>query len=109
MAFFKLLASERAHFEMHEEMISNRDFKERMQKTGRYGVTILAQLIQRGIDMGVLRKVNPEDAAFVLTAAVRGLAFRRIVGSDEFSLPEKADSISDILLDGIRKKSCEEL
>ena len=105
MDFFKILASERAHFEVHAEMMSNSYLRERMRRTGRYGVTILAKLIQRGIDMGVFKQVNPDDAAFVLTAAVRGLAFRRIVGSDELSLPEKADSISDILLGGIRKKS----
>ncbi len=103
MGFFKILCSGRAHFEIHAEMESNSDFKKRIMDTGSRGIVILAEYIQRGIEMGVFKQVNPEDAAFVLTAAIRGFAFRRIIDPDEFSLPEKAGIITDILLDGLRK------
>lgn len=105
IGFFKILSSERAHFEVHAEMMSNSDFKERMMKTGFRSVTMIAELIQRGIDPGVFRQVNPEDAAFVLTAAIRGFAFRRIIGPEEFRLPEKAEIIADILLNGLKKQT----
>ena len=103
MDFFKILSSGRAHFEIHAEMANNRDLKERIMKTASRSVAIVAEHIQRGIEVGVLKQVNPEDAAFVLLSVVRGFAFRRIIGPDEFSLPGKAEIITDILLDGLRK------
>lgn len=103
MDFFKILSSGQAHFEIHARMMAESDFKERMIETGCRNIAILAELIQRGIDMGVFKQVNAEDAAFVLTSAIRGFTFRRIIGPEEFSLPEKAEIITDILLDGLRK------
>jgi len=103
MDFFKILSSGQAHFEIHTRMMAESDFRERMIETSCRSVVILAELIQRGIDMGVFKQVNPEDAAFVLTSAIRGFTFRRIIGPEEFSLPEKAEIITDILLNGLRK------
>lgn len=102
MGFFKILASGRSHFEIHAQMESDGDLKARIIEMTFRSVAIVAELIQRGIDAGVFKQVNPEDTASVLLSAVRGFAVRRIIGPDDINLPEKADIISDILLNGLR-------
>ena len=74
-----------------------------METTSR-SIAMIAGCIQRGIEMGVFKQVNSEDAAFVLLSAIRGFTFRRIIDPDETSLPEKAKIINDILLDGLREQ-----
>ena len=69
-----------------------------------HNIAVVAGCIQRGIEMGVFKQVNSEDAAFVLLSVIRGFTFRRIIGPDETSLPEKAKIITDILLDGLRER-----
>jgi AcrR family transcriptional regulator len=104
MDFFKILSSGRSHFEMHTEIASNQDFKDRIMASGSRSVTMLTEYIQHGIESGAFRKVNPEDAAFVLLTAIRGFTFRRIIDPAAASLPEKADSITSIMLGGLRQQ-----
>ena len=104
MDFFKILSSGRSHFEIHAEIANNRCFKERIMETTSRSIAMIAGCIQRGIEMGVFKQVNSEDAAFVLLSAIRGFTFRRIIDPDETSLPEKAKIINDILLDGLREQ-----
>lgn len=99
---FKIISSERAHF----EIFKNCDFKQRMKGTMSQSLTALADYIQYGIDIGVLRKVDPRDAALVLSAMLREFAFRLIMipESNEGRLRDKAGIIITIFLDGIRQK-----
>jgi AcrR family transcriptional regulator len=97
---FKIVASERAHFEIGK----NCDFKQRIKRTMSQSLTALADYIQYGIDMGMIRKVNPRDAAIALSSMVREFAFRWIMESEEGRLRDKADIINTIFLDGLRQK-----
>ena len=104
MDFFKILSSGRSHFEVHAEMENNIYFKERIMEAASRNTIMIAEYIQRGIEMGVFKQVNSEDAAFVLLSVIRGFTFRRIIDPDATSLPEKAEIITDLLLDGFRKR-----
>lgn len=104
MDFFKIMSSGRSHFEMHAKMENDRDFKNRMVNMVTNSVSVLSDYIQNGVNMGVFKQVNPEDAAFVLFAVVRGFAFRRIIDPGADNLPEKAEVIADILLDGLQER-----
>ena len=99
---FKIVASERAHFEIGK----NCDFKQRIKRTMSQSLIALTDYIQYGIDMGVLRKVNSRDAADALSAMVREFAFRLIMipESNEGRLRDKAGIIITIFLDGLRQK-----
>ena len=104
MDFFKILSSGRSHFEVHAEIVNCCDFKERIMKSASRSVAIIAKHIQCGIEAGVFRQVNPEDAAFVLMSVIRGFAFRRIIDPAAANLPEKAEFITNILLNGLEKR-----
>lgn len=103
VGFFRILSSERAHFEMQVEVEGIAKFKERMTDIANKGVKTVTDYIQRGVDMGVFRQVNTEDAAFLLLEFIRGSFFRRIHSPSEFRISEKAESITSIFLDGVRK------
>ena len=103
--FFKILSSERAHFELHAEMGENCGFKQRMMDIIASGMKSMASYVQSGIEMGVFRRVDPEDAAFLLLETIRGSAFRQFHPSAELRSSVKPESIITILLDGIRKKN----
>jgi AcrR family transcriptional regulator len=102
--FFRILSSERAHFEIYAEMGDSSSFKERMSDVAADGFSIMADYIQHGIDMGVFRHVDPRDVAFLMMETIRGFAFVTIHGPDKLRPPGKAENIVSILLDGIREK-----
>ena len=104
VGFFRILFSERAHFELHAEVGDNGEFKERLMDMASNLFKIVADYIQHGIDIGVFRRVDPGDAAFLLMETIRGFAFGMIHNPIDFRQSGKAESIASILLDGIRKK-----
>jgi len=101
---FKIVASESAHFEILSEIERNGNFKQRIIGTMSQSITVLADFIQYGIGKGMIKKVNPKDAASALLAMVREFAFRWIMESEEGRLRDKADIIITIFLDGLRQK-----
>ncbi len=102
LGFFKIMSSEQAHFDIHTEMMKDgRDFKEHIHDRMFRNINIVANHIQRGIEMGVFRQVNPQDVAISLLEMIRGFIVLRLFMDIE--LAKKAESITSILLDGIRK------
>ena len=101
--FFKILSSEQAHFEIYAEMRDSCNFKKRMLAEFSRNVDMVADYIRRGIEIGVFKQVNPEDAASVLLSATRWFIFRYAVDPGSIELSEKVDTIAAILLDGLRK------
>lgn len=103
LGFFKILSSEQAHFDIHTEMIKDgRYFKEHIHDRMFRNINIVANHIQNGIEMGVFRPVNPQDAAISLLEMIRGFAVLRL--SMDIELAGKAESITSLLLDGIRRR-----
>jgi len=98
---FKILASESAMIELHTEIGRNCDFKQRIMGTISQSITALTDFIQYGIDLGILKKVNPRDAALGLLGMVREFSSRWIMGSEEGRLRDKADIINKIFLYGL--------
>ena len=103
--FFRILFSERAHFEIYAEMGDNIRLKERMLDIASGGLKTIADYIQYGIDIGAFRQVDPRDVAFLLMEITRGFAFGMIHGPAGLRPSGKAENITSILLDGIRKSS----
>ncbi len=102
LGFFKIMSSEQAHFDIQTEMMKDgRDFKEHIRDRMFHNINIVANHIQRGIEMGVFRQVNTQDVAISLLEMIRGFAVLRLFMNIE--LAEKAESITSLLLDGIRK------
>jgi AcrR family transcriptional regulator len=104
VGFFRILFSERAHFEIHAEMGDDNRFKKRLSDIVSGGFRMMADYIQHGIDIDVFRQVDPTDVAFLLMEIIRGFAFGMIHGPAELRLSGKAENIASILLDGIRKQ-----
>ena len=102
--FFKILSSERSRFEICAIMEESDGFKKRMADIVSNGMKTMADYIQRGIEMGVFRQIEPEDVSFLLLEIIRGAAFRRFHGPVELRSSVKPEIIKTILLDGIRKK-----
>jgi hypothetical protein len=94
--------------ELHSEIGRNLDFKQRIMGTMLRSITALADFIQYGIDLGILREVNPRDAALALMGMVREFSFRWIMGmgSEEGNLKDKAEIIITIFLDGVKQRDC---
>jgi hypothetical protein len=65
----------------------------------------VADYVQRGIDAGVFRQVDPRDVAFLLIEIIRGSAFAMIHSPADLRPSGKAENIISILLDGIRKRN----
>ena len=102
--FFKILFSERAHFELHTEMGDICRFKEGISDTVSDGLKVMSEYIQSGIDMGVFRQIDSGEVAFLLLEIIRGFAFGMIHSPVDIRPSGKAENIVSILLDGIRRR-----
>jgi len=102
--FFKILFSERAHFELHTEMVGICKFKDGISDIVSDGLKVIAKYIQNGIEMGVFRQIDPVDVAFLLMETIRGFAFGMIHSPINIRPSGKAENIVSILLDGIRRR-----
>lgn len=100
---FKIISSENAHTELHTEIEKYGDFEQRIAKTMSQSIKPLADYIQYGINAGIFKKISPIDVAFALRAIVDGFAFRWIMEPEEGKLSDKAEVISTIFLDGLKK------
>jgi len=101
--FFKILSSDQAHFEIHNQITDNPSFKERIIAVASQDIDTIAGYIQHGIEMGVFRKVDPRDAAFAIVSIIRGFSFRQVMDPTVVKLSEKAETIATILLDGLKR------
>ena len=101
---FRLVTSENVHMEINSEIGRNSEFKKRIMKSFSQNMIALADYIQQGIDMGIFKKVNSKDAAFVLLSTIQGFAFNWIMDPEEVILSKKAEIISTIFLDGLREE-----
>ncbi len=99
---FKIVASESFHVEIHSEMNKNNGFKKRATNDMLENTKLLADYIQKGIDMGIFKKLNPKDAAFALLSIIRGFAFHWITDPEDVVLGEKTETICTIFLDGLK-------
>jgi AcrR family transcriptional regulator len=102
--FFRIMFSERAHFELRAGVEDCSRFKERLAGLISDNFKIMSDYIQHGIDMGVFRKVDSGDVAFLLMELIRGFAFGMIHGPAGYGTSGKTESIVSIVLDGIREK-----
>ena len=104
VGFFKILFSERAHFELHAEIGDDNNFKDGISDIVSNGLKILSKYIQSGIEKGVFRQLDPVDVAFLLMETIRGFAFGMIHNPINIRPSGKVENIVSILLDGIRKR-----
>ncbi len=63
--------------------------------------TVLASLIQRGIERGELRPVNAEAAAIAHTALYEGLALLIVVDPQAMEWEQAGEAAVRLLLDGL--------
>jgi AcrR family transcriptional regulator len=110
--FFKIMASEQAHFEIfkiHADMENCHGFMERVIDLVSHSILLIADHIQNGIEKGVFRQVDPRDTAFILMSSIRGLAFRRFMEKSKTPLTEKVDDVIAIFLDGLIENNRDEM
>jgi AcrR family transcriptional regulator len=100
---FKIMSSESAKLELHTEMVKTADFHQRIIKTMSQSIRVLADYIESGIKSGIFKKISPVDAAFALRAVIQGFAIRRIMEPGEGKISDKAEFISTLFLDGLKK------
>jgi len=100
---FKIMSSEGAQLELHTEMAKSGDFHQRIIKTMSQSIKVLADYIESGIKTGIYKKVSPIDVAFALRSVIQGFAFRWIMEPEEGKLSDKAEFISTLFLDGLKK------
>jgi AcrR family transcriptional regulator len=67
-------------------------------------IEVAASVIQQGIDEGVIREVNPRVTANLLLGMVHSAAVSWLLEGARESLADKSQVITDVLLDGIRKR-----
>jgi len=64
---------------------------------------IMCGIIQEGVKTGEFRKVDVQDASFILGAMIRGFYFRGPIRNKEFSIEESTDLLHSFFLNGIKK------
>ena len=101
---FKILASENAHFELKSEIGRKNNFHQRIMDKESQIIMTFTAYIQRGIDMGIFKKINARDAASTLLSIIKGFAFDWIMNLLEGSPKNKADIIITIFFDGIKQQ-----
>lgn len=100
---FKIMSSEAAKLDLHCEMAKTGNFHKRIIDTMIQSIKILANYIESGIKIGVFRDISPIDTAFVLRSIVQGFAFKWVMDPEQGKLSDKAEFISTLFLDGLRK------
>jgi len=63
----------------------------------------ICRVMKEGISSGEFRKMDPEEACFILGSLVRGFHFRGFSKVKDYSLEDSTELISDIFLNGIKK------
>ncbi|MGB9595246.1 MAG: hypothetical protein ACPL7B_03095, partial [Candidatus Poribacteria bacterium] len=103
MDLFKIMSSEGVKIELHQEMMRTGDFHQRISGIMLQSSKILANYIESGMHIGIFKKVPPMDAAFALRSLVQGFAFKWIMESEEGRLSDKAEFITTLFLEGLKK------
>ncbi len=67
-------------------------------------IEVAASVVQQGIDEGVIREVDPRDTANLLFGMMQSAAVSWLLEGAGEPLAEKSQAITDVLLDGIRKR-----
>ncbi len=89
---------------------SEMDRKGEEDKLRRYMARMFKQMtegvsesIRRGQDEGAFKDFDADLVSHILLAALDGLMFQLLINKDMFDLPAMADTLSGVLLDGLRK------
>lgn len=88
-------------FEFYAVAGREKDVREFLKEYFKDYRTLLATLIQRGIDRGELRAVNPEATAITLAALYEGLALLFFVDPQATQWPEQTATSVRLLLEGL--------
>jgi AcrR family transcriptional regulator len=64
----------------------------------------ICKVIKEGISSGEFRKIDPREACFILNSIVRGFHFQGFYQRKNSSIEENTELISDIFINGIKKK-----
>ncbi len=64
----------------------------------------LSKIVERGIESGVFKEVDPKVAVFTLSGAIRNLIYAKFRGMLKLSLEEIKDNLVEIVLSGIKKE-----
>ncbi len=99
---FRMLSSERAHFEFHSKAVRNLKFKKRIISMMSQNINEVANYIQNGINTGIFKQVDPKDAALALFSIIHGISANWSMEYDKSDLSEKADTIITIFMDGLK-------
>ncbi len=63
----------------------------------------LSKIVEKGIERGVFKEVDPNVAILALSGAIRNLICAKLRGILKFSLEEIRDNLVEIVLNGIKK------
>ena len=84
--------------ELRAQAVNNEQYRARISNLDEIFAGQIAIVVQRGIDQGVFRDVNPDHAAQVLLTLVMGLMFRRST-AEELDADTLQTAIDDVLLE----------
>lgn len=66
---------------------------------------IFSRIIQKGIDEGSLRQVDPDDASRLIIAVATGLLLQGVLGPGGEAWGQTIDKYIEILIEGLRRRS----
>ncbi len=96
--FFRIFFTEKVGLFHDQSTEFGREFDRKQQEFA--GLYMGA--IKEGMDRGLLRKMDPVKAFYLLLSMIRGLAVHRVVRGDETPLMDDTGTILDIFLTGLR-------
>ena len=96
--FFRIFFTEKVSLFHDQSREFGREFDRRQQEFA--GLYMGA--LKEGMDRGLLRRMDPVKAFYLLLSMVRGLAVHRVVRGDETPLVDDAGTILDVFLTGLK-------
>jgi TetR/AcrR family transcriptional regulator len=104
--FAKIIEKEEEFYEVVIKQIRGSGLN--LEKLNKIGVMkfayIVNELIEEGIEQGVVRKIDAEIASICFFGMIDFNAFRWFLSKKDFSLEQTAKAIVDIFVNGIKKK-----
>jgi AcrR family transcriptional regulator len=82
---------EKVLIELRAQAVQDEKYRAQFTRTRRQFQDNLSEIIRNGVESGVFRDVNPEQAADFLTTIVSGVMFDRVTTEDTMSLRTEID------------------
>lgn len=89
-------------FRNNSELI-NEDFKDKVEKKHHKNIEIVAEVMKRGIEEGLVKEVDPYDLAALVLSVLFTPQLRQTLGEKE-KVKKRVDFIYDFIMNGISRK-----